>query len=71
MNTTPETISRWESVDRQISVANQRLLLLYVAEVEPVQKYSVKDTEQVAGDEQYAQISVPNADGSWPAELSA
>lgn len=70
MNATPETVSRWESGERQMSIANQRLLLLYVASVEPVESYSVEDTEGVGEDVGCEEVAVQTIDGRWPAELS-
>ena len=70
MSATPETISRWESGDRQMSIAHQRLLLLYVANVEPVESYSVEDTENVLEEEGCEELTVPHINGHWPTELA-
>lgn len=69
LGVTPETVSRWEHGTKEMNLANERLLRLYVACGQQDREYSIEDTEKVRHGRSMASLALKmrlqDATGRW------
>lgn len=65
-----EIVSKWENDREQIGAANDRLLRLLVANVEPVTHYPVEELGNIADESRPALVRASLNRGSWSAEMA-